>query len=332
MADLTQRTGLAVKAALAAAPAVDRDASLPTESLEAYASHRQRLFDEGLLVPTGVDGVYGRSGRFEQVVSGLQQLVASVARDLDATVYRFPPVAARASFVATDYLRSFPDMAGDVESFAGDDRAHRLLLERLEEGRPWADLLSPTETVLCPAVCHPLYPTLSPSVAPDGRYFDVCGYVFRHEPSVDPARMMSFRQYDIVYVGTPDGARTHRDRSLERALELLSSIGIEVTSSLANDPFFGRAGKILAKNQRVEELKYEVLAPTSPVEQPTAIASANCHEDHFGSAFGLRLPDGEPAHTACVGYGLERITLALLWVHGTDVDRWPPGIRGRLWP
>jgi hypothetical protein len=109
-------------------------------------------------------------------------------------------------------------------------------------------------------------------------------------------------------------------------------LGLEVTSEVANDPFFGRVGRLLAANQREEQLKYELVAPTSGASQKTAITSANCHEDHFGLAFDLHSADGAPAHSACVGFGVERITLALLWAHGIDVERWPASVAGQLWP
>jgi hypothetical protein len=38
----------------------------------------------------------------------------------------------------------------------------------------------------------------------------------------------------------------------------------------------------------------------------------------------------EPAHTACLGFGLERITLALLRTHGLDVSTWPAAVREEL--
>jgi hypothetical protein len=39
---------------------------------------------------------------------------------------------------------------------------------------------------------------------------------------------------------------------------------------------------------------------------------------------------GGAAHTACLGFGLERITLALLRTHGLDPDRWPSPVREEL--
>ena len=83
------------------------------------------------------------------------------------------------------------------------------------------------------------------------------GWCFRREPSLDPARMQSFRQHDLVYVGDPDGARENRDRWLQLGAELLGSLGLIVETVVANDPFFGRVGRILAENQRSETLKYE---------------------------------------------------------------------------
>jgi hypothetical protein len=122
-----------------------------------------------------------------------------------------------------------------------------------------------------------------------------------------------------------------RDAWLERALELLTGLGLDVRSEIANDPFFGRAGRMLAANQKSAELKYEIVATVGDADHPTAITSCNCHLDHLGGAFGITLPDGEPAHSACVGFGMERITLALFAAHGTELSAWPLKVKEQLW-
>ena len=105
-----------------------------------------------------------------------------------------------------------------------------------------------------------------------------------------------------------------------------TGLGLEVESVVANDPFFGRPGRMLAANQRIEELKFELVTPVyADRARQTAISSSNCHLDHFGRPFGIETADGEVAHTACFGFGIDRITLALLHRHGTDPDRWPAG-------
>ncbi|HWH84812.1 MAG TPA: hypothetical protein VNU71_21505, partial [Burkholderiaceae bacterium] len=95
--------------------------------------------------------------------------------------------------------------------------------------------------------------------------------------------------------------------------------------------FFGRAGKIMAASQRDQRLKFEILVPVISAERPTAICSFNWHQDHFSATFGIRSHDGALASTACLGFGLERVTLALLRTHGVDPERWPAEVRAQLW-
>jgi seryl-tRNA synthetase len=299
---------------------------------EPWTPFRDVLFSAGLLIPTGVDGIYGRSGRYEAVADAMDALVLRVGADQRATSVRFPPVMPWATFQANGYLESFPDQMGSVHTFAGDEHDHAELLRRTESGEDRGPLLSTTDMVLCPAVCHPLYPTMTGVLPEEGCRVDIYGYCFRHEPSTDPFRMQSFRQHDYVYLGTPDGARSHRDRWIDRGLEVLSGLDLPVEAVVANDPFFGRPGRMLAANQRNEELKYEIVTPVYATGRQTAISSSNCHLDHFGRPFGIETAGGQVAHTACFGFGVDRITLALFHRHGPDVERWPRPVRSALWP
>ena len=304
-----------------------------SETVEAErAAFRAELVEAGVLTPTGVDGLYHRSGAFEAVVRGVEGLASRASNGAGGPTSYFAPIMPRNLLERTDYLRSFPDLLGVVEVFTGGDRDHAALLQAAADGEEWAAFFHPAEVALCSAACHPLYPTLTGTLPDGGVRHEVQGYCFRHEPSVDPVRMQSFRQHEFVFVGDPDGAVAHRDAWLTRGLELLGGLGLDVRAEVANDPFFGRAGRMLAANQRATTLKYEITCPVSSSEVRTAITSANCHEDHFGVAFDIRTPDGEPAHSACIGFGLERITLALLRRHGTDPERWPSDVRGALWP
>jgi seryl-tRNA synthetase len=297
-----------------------------------WESFRARLLADGVLLATGVDGVYGRSARYESIADAIDRLVLRVGADESATSVRFPPVMPWSTFERNGYLESFPDQMGSIHTFGGDERLHAELLARAEAREDRGPLLETTDLVLCPAVCHPLYPTM-PGVLPEGgRRVEVYGYCFRREPSTDPFRMQAFRQHDYVYLGTPEGARDHRDRWIDRGLEVLSGLGLPVTSVVANDPFFGRPGRMLAANQRNEQLKFELVTPVFESERPTAISSSNCHLDHFGRPFGIETADGEVAHTACFGFGVDRITLALFERHGLDPERWPAEVRARLRP
>jgi seryl-tRNA synthetase len=122
-----------------------------------------------------------------------------------------------------------------------------------------------------------------------------------------------------------------RDQWLERARTLLLDLGLAVESDVANDPFFGRVGKMLAANQRDQKLKFELKVPIISLENPTAICSFNWHQDHFSSKFKIFDADDQLAQTACLGFGLERVTLALLKTHGLQPETWPEPVRKLLW-
>jgi seryl-tRNA synthetase len=289
----------------------------------------QGLVGAGLLIPTGIEGLHGHSGRFEEIVDGVKRAITRLSPEPDVEVIRFPPVMPRTSFERTGFLRSFPDMAGAISSFTGGDREHANLIHLLDEGVDWSKAMTPTDSVLCSAVCHPLYATVASPLPPGGRCWQLYGYVFRHEPDADPARLQCFRQLEYVYVGDAEGALAHRDLWIERSARLGHLLGIEMALEVANDPFFGRLGRMLASNQQEEKLKYEVTASTGP-RSSGAVASANYHRDHFGTAFELRAADGRHAHSACVGFGIERLTLALLWTHGLEPSAWPAEVIAQL--
>ena len=88
----------------------------------------------------------------------------------------------------------------------------------------------------------------------------------------------------------------------------------------------------MAASQRDQRLKFEILCPVISMENPTAICSFNWHQDHFSAKFGIRNADESVAHTACLGFGLERVTLALIKAHGFDAKAWPDPVRAQLWP
>jgi seryl-tRNA synthetase len=290
---------------------------------------RAALLGAGLLIETKTQGLYHRSGEFEGVLQGVERYSAEQRVDATAPRRWFPPIMAREDFLLSDYLRSFPDLVGSLDVFTGGDAEHKELLAELEAGRDWTRSLTPAEVVLSSSICHSLYGTLPQEIPAGGLLHECCGFAFRHEPSIDPARMQSFRMYEFVLVGTPDEAVAHRNRWLQIGLDSLAALGLPVRSDAANDPFFGRVGRMLKANQLDAELKYEVVIDLTDAG-PTAISSANYHEDHFGLPFEMRTPDGEIAHSACFGYGLERITLALFATHGMDAEAWPAEVRSTL--
>jgi seryl-tRNA synthetase len=292
----------------------------------------QGLVEHRHIIPVGVQGAFGRGAVFEDVISRFDALVGRLAADDRAEPVTFPPVLNRAVLEKVHYLDSFPHLCGAIYSFFGKDQQAKALSETVHRGEPWGEFLQMTDLVLTPAACYPVYPTLTGSVPRSGRLLTILNWVFRHEPSAEPTRMQSFRMREFIRVGTPDQVVEWRDLWLQRALKLLNGLGLPANPDVAHDPFFGRGGKMLAMSQKEQRLKFEVLVPVISAENPTAVCSFNFHQDHFGSTFEIRTEDGSVANTACVGFGMERIAMALLKTHGLNVQEWPREVRAQLWP
>jgi len=300
-------------------------------------SSEQQLLEElihhGHFLPSGEPGIYGRGMVFEEVRNRFDTLVTRVCAPDKPETPRFPPVIAKRTLEKAGYLKSFPQLCGVIYSFAGKESAALDLAERAGRGDDWSKYLSATDVVLVPAACYPAYPAMAlrGPLPNGGLTLDLGGcYVFRNEPSGDPARLQMFHQREMVRIGEAEDVLAWRETWMRRAVKIFEQVSLNATLSLASDPFFGRGGKLMANNQREQGLKFEVLVPIASPE-PTAVASFNFHQDHFGSAFGIHMHDGRVANSACLGFGLERITLALFQAHGMDVRDWPKDVRSGLW-
>ena len=296
------------------------------------AAFLAQLIERGLLIESGVPGLYGHGEAFEDVRSRFEALITREALSSGAERLRFSPLLPRRQLERSGYLASFPHLAGTVYAFEGGEAEAVEQSERVSRGEDWDEFQRMTDLALTPAACYPVYPAIAARgrLAPGGAFVEVGGaWVFRHEPSWDPARRQMFRMQELVRIGEPEAVLAWRDEWAARGLELLRSLGLAAELDRASDPFFGRAGRLLAVSQREQALKLELLVqiagPTA-----TAVASFNHHLDHFGSAYGIELSDGQTAHTACLGFGHERVVLALLHTHGLDPAGWPGPVRDRL--
>ncbi len=288
------------------------------------------LVDGGFWIPSGVPGVFGRSGRFEAIVRAFDSIIIEIADEAGAERVEFPPVVDREVVRRVNYMESFPELCGSIHSYREHLGRHDELVDRVDEGGDWGGFLEQMPLTLCPAACYPVYPSCVGTLPDGGRHFVLSSYVFRAEPSDDPARLQSFRQRENVRIADAKTVRDWRRVWSVRAREIFEGLALPVQMKAASDPFFGRGGRLLAANQIAEELKSEILIPITSQEDPTAICSLNYHEDKFARAFGIQSSEGTEAHSACIGFGLERVALALLVSHGFSTDAWPSSVRGAL--
>lgn len=290
---------------------------------------RAALIDARLLVPGAVDGLYAKSGTYEQVAGAVTRLATRSGAYLGAEQYWYPPIMPRTAYERTGYPSAFPDLAGTIGIFDGNDKAHAALVRTLDEHGDWTAHFRASEVVLCSAACHQIYDMLTGTVLDGPRHVELQAPVFRHEPSADPMRMQSFRMHEFVHLGTPESAMDYRNDWVGRGLDLLARIGLDARPEVANDPFFGRIGRILASSQLETQLKIELLVSATD-ENETAVMSANCHQEHFSEPFDIRTADGALAHSSCFAFGVDRLVLALFARHGLRPDEWPAEVRAEL--
>ncbi len=203
-------------------------------------------------------------------------------------------------------------------------------------------LLPPSEHIhqggmcLNPAACFPAYPTLS------GRTLDVQGHVlswlgrvFRYESRniIGLDRLYEFNVREIVFLGTDEYVRDCRKKALPLIRELAEHFDLDMKLQTATDPFFATVSAAKKFFQQAQEVKNEILIPVlkeDGTEKELACGSVNLHGSFFGERFDIKAADGEPAHTGCIGLGIERWVLAGFTQHGFDPERWPKAVRKRI--
>jgi seryl-tRNA synthetase len=284
-----------------------------------------------LFRPLGVDGVYARTALYEGMI---ERLTAFITRERDprAEVLRFPPVMSRRQLEKSGYLKSFPNLLGCVCALHGSEAAIRAAADRHESGGDWTTSLAASDLVLSPAACYPLYPLVAARgrIPAGGLIFDVAADCFRREPSRSLDRLQSFRMREYVRIGSPEEITTFREAWMARARQLADALALPYTVDVANDPFFGRVGQVMAVSQLQQSLKFELLIPYYAGAKPTACMSFNYHREHFGNVWGLTDTRDELAHTGCVAFGMDRLAVALFANHGADPAQWPASARQAL--
>ena len=127
---------------------------------------------------------------------------------------------------------------------------------------------------------------------------------------------------EVIFLGTPDFARETRARSLDLVESLVTDWQIYGSLVTANDPFFSSDYSNKAAQQHRLAMKYEWKALLPP-HRPLSVLSSNLHGPTFSKAFSIT-QKGRPINTGCIGFGLERLALALIAQHGGDPAAWPP--------
>jgi seryl-tRNA synthetase len=292
------------------------------------------MVEQGLAFACG-DGQVAVSAQVLDLFTRLDALVNDVVRrEFDGREYRYPTLLPLESLRRSGYVTSFPHHVMFATRLPADIDQYRGFVSDVDAGVDpgHAAMARCTDGTYClpPTMCYHTFQQFSGTrLAEEHRVVTARGKSFRFESryETDLERLWDFTIREIVFLGPRAHVRDCLDRFLGLVTDLFDDLGLVGQVEAANDPFFGtgRAAES-ASSQRLLQLKYEARLAVAP-DRTIAVSSFNLHDSHFGSAFDISLPDGSTAHSACVGFGLERLTYAVLCQFGLDERQWPQALR-----
>jgi len=268
-------------------------------------------------------GLVGLRGPARELFAALDRAIASLAAEETPDEWRVPQALPLETLARAEYFSSFPQWL----TLAAHLRDEPAELERVARAPAPAELaraaVAPADAALQPAVCYHAYAALADRTLPDATRLTAQATCWRHEGArlAPLERGWAFTMREIVCLGDAKATAAFRARLMARVTAFAEALGLAPRVAEATDPFFAPTAEGRAVLQRLKALKQELLLPLGNRE--TAAASFNAHERFFGDAFAIRTPDGIPADTACVAFGLERWLLAVLCAYGPAPDAWP---------
>lgn len=283
------------------------------------------------------NGIYSLGPLLSRLMDFFESHFIELADSFNAPPYRFPTLIPASYLERVNYFRAFPHSLSFVTHLredldAIDHFAQHATCDEHGLNTP-PDSFSKIETLLSPAVCYHLYFALADKPLPNGQLaVTAVGNCFRYEAinlnSLE--RLWNFTMREVIFVGSKDYVLQNRETARQRMQAAFEQIGLAYRVESANDPFFIGEFRKQAAFQSAFQLKFEIRASLPFKKSTLAVGSYNYHQDFFGRNLNISLPDGSPAHTGCVAFGLERIAFAFLAQFGLNPEAWPASVREAL--
>ncbi len=295
-----------------------------------------RLCERGW-VTAALAGTHVYSGRMLALYRALDAEFRREALALGASEHQFPTLIDIGTLRCTGYLDSFAQHANLLCHVPEQlDAVRRFRAQTLEcqncDTIP-NDGLAPADCAASPTVCYHFYRTLAGrTIGDECRSATAVAPCYRYEgrPAGGLHRLREFNMREIICVGTPEQVTTQRGVLMTLARQMLERFGIDSLICTASDPFFMDEADRKRLFQVGFDLKHEARAHLPRDDSWIAIGSINYHQDHFGRAFDIRTSGGEPAHSCCLGFGLDRWCLAVFAQYGLEPQRWPSALADLL--
>lgn len=285
-----------------------------------------------------VPGVYSLGPLLTRLIEYFEGHFTALAASFGAQPYRFPTLIPARYLERVNYFRAFPHSLTFATHLREDLDAidhfaqHAACSEDGSLDTP-AGSFAGVQALLSPAVCYHLYFALADRPLPGGKLAATAvGNCFRYEAInlTSLERLWNFTMREIIFVGPKEYVLENRETARQRMQSALEEAGLAYRVESANDPFFIGEFRKQAAFQSAFQLKFEIRARLPFKDSTLAVGSYNYHQDFFGRSLNITLPDGAPAHTGCVAFGLERIAFAFLAQYGLDPANWPAAVRAAV--
>jgi hypothetical protein len=279
-------------------------------------------------------GVFALGPLVSRLINYFEGQFLDLAGAFAAQPYRFPTLIPASYLERVNYFRAFPHSLTFVTHLREDlDVIDQFAQQAAcdEHGlNTSSESFARIQALLSPAVCYHLYFALADRPLPGGQMVATAvGNCFRYE-AINLStleRLWNFTMREVIFVGDKDFVLHNREIARQRMSKTLQEIGLAYRVESANDPFFIGEFRKQAAFQSAFQLKFEIRARLPFKDSTLAVGSYNYHQDFFGRSLNITLPDGSPAHTGCVAFGLERVAFAFLAQFGLEPDKWPPAVR-----
>lgn len=281
------------------------------------------------------EGIFTLGPLLSHLIDFFEARFCELAVSLGAEPYRFPTLIPARYLERVNYFQAFPHsltfvthLRSDLDAI--DHFAQHAACEQNHALNASLDQFAAIKTLLSPAVCYHLYFSLADQPLLGGRVVATAvGNCFRYE-SINLSsleRLWNFTMREVIFVGEKEFVLESRELARQRISRVFEALGLAYRVESANDPFFIGEFRKQAAFQSAFQLKFEVRARLPFKNSTLAVGSYNYHQDFFGRRLNITLPDGSPAHTGCVAFGLERMAYAFLAQYGLEPQEWPAYIR-----
>lgn len=252
----------------------------------------------------------------------LDNFIKKKAIQIGACEEIFPSTLKKSTLIKSKYLRSFPQHAYFVAPTKID---HRVLKKLNNSEFKSENFLEKHDQNLCPSACYPFFEA-NENKKIDKQIVTAIVNCHRYELA-DVQNLTRLRSYwvrEIIFYDNLIDIETNLSEFMKWINKILTKWDINFEIKTANDPFFLETGKKIAQFQSAKNLKHELLLNCK--NKKIAVGSFNNHLHHLTSSFNFISDKKIPFSSACIGFGIDRFSYALLSQLGNNIYKWPKKI------